>query len=448
MKPKNSKSNGQGDLFKSRLDQILNKKHPLFRLAGRIDWSYFEEEFGALFVEGHGRPALPVRLVVGLHYLKYTFNESDESVVERFLENPYWQYFCGLEFFHHELPLDPTSLVKWRNRIGVDGIEKLLGESIETGKRSKLITKMDLKRVNVDTTVQEKAVTFPTDAKLYQKARTALVKAAKERGIELRQSFTRLGKKAFKKQSNYRHARQMKGANKEMRKLKTYLGRVIRDIARKCQNPDNSLSELLSIANRVYKQKRTDEKKVYSLHAPEVECIAKGKAHKRYEFGCKVSVVSTSKNNWVVGVDALHGNPYDGHTLKGALDQASRLSGYRLEDVYVDRGYKGSQKTVPEANVCIARPSKKGLKRSELRWFKRRSAIEPVIGHMKSDNRMGRNFLSGKDGDRMNAMLAGCGFNMRKLLKALLRTVFKWLRLRKTDESFAKYYSNYKMMVA
>lgn len=447
MKSKNIKSNGQGDFFKSRLDQILNPKHPLFRLAGAIDWEYFEGELGALFVDGQGRPALPVRLVVGLHYLKHAFNESDESVVERFLENPYWQYFCGFEFFQHELPLEPTSLVKWRNRIGVDGIEKLLAETIATGKRGQLLKKSDFLRVNVDTTVQEKAVSFPTDAKLYHKARTALVKAAEERDIELRQSYSRLGKKALRKQASYSHARQTKRAKRELKKLRTYLGCVIRDIDRKCNKADNELLELISTATKIYKQKRTDKNKVYSLHAPEVECIAKGKAHKRYEFGCKVSVVSTSKSNWVVGVDALHGNPYDGHTLKGTLDQAERLTGYKVEEAYVDRGYKGSQKTAPETVVNIARNSKLGLSKAEWRWFKRRSAIEPVIGHMKSDNRMGRNFLSGEAGDRMNAMLAGCGFNLRKLIRAFLRALFRWLFLRKPTENKI-FYSNPKMMVA
>ena len=286
-----------------------------------------------------------------------------------------------------------------------------------------------MNRVNVDTTVQEKAVSFPTDSDLYQKARTMLVDEAKERGIRLRQSYKRVGKKAHRKQAKYRHARQMRRADRELRRLRTYLGRVIRDIERKCGKPDEALKEKLYLATRIYTQQRADKNKLYSLHAPEVECISKGKSHKKYEFGCKVSVVSTSKSNWIVGVDALHGNPYDGHTLKGALEQAERLAGMECAEAYVDKGYRGSSKDVPDRKVCFAK-SLKGLTRAVKRWFKRRSAIEPIIGHMKSDNRMGRNYLKGKIGDSLNAIFAGCGFNMRKLIRAFLCHVFRTLKMR------------------
>jgi IS5 family transposase len=207
------------DLFRSRLDQILNRKHPLFVLADQIDWDFFEREFGSLYVPNVGRPGLPIRLMVGLHYLKNAFDESDESVVDRFLENPYYQYFCGMEHFEHELPLDPTSLVKWRHRVGEEGMEKLLQETIETAKRGKLIKRVHLRRVNVDTTVQEKAIAFPTDARLYHKMRKALVRSAKERDIVLRQSYERLGKKALLQQGRYSHARQSKKAARETRRL-------------------------------------------------------------------------------------------------------------------------------------------------------------------------------------------------------------------------------------
>lgn len=426
MKPKKPKHQDQADLFRSRLDQILDRNHPLFVLANQIDWSVFDTKFGKLYAD-KGRPALSTRLMVGLHYLKHAFDESDESVVARLLENGYWMYFCGFEFFIHRLPLDPSSLVRWRKRIGPENMEQLLGETLETAKRGEHLTESHMERVNVDTTVQEKAVAFPTDARLYHRARVLLVKAAKDRGIPLRQSYLRLGKRALLMSSRYAHARQMRRAKREQKKLKNYLGRVYRNILRNCPEPDVKLAELLHLTQRLLTQKRNDKNKLYSLHAPEVECISKGKAHKKYEFGCKVSVATTSQDNWIVGVEALHNNPFDGHTLKGALKQIKRLVGWEAQSAYCDKGYKGNPKQLGNTAVHLANRRKKSMKPSEWRWFKRRSAIEPVIGHMKQDNRMDRNYLKGTDGDKMNAILAACGFNMRKLLRALLWLLFKEL---------------------
>ena len=426
MKPKKPQQQDQAELFRSRLDQILDRKHPLFVLANQIDWSVFDQKFGRLYAD-KGRPALPTRLMVGLHYLKHAFDESDESVVARLLENPYWQYFCGFEFFIHRLPLDPSSLVRWRKRIGPKNMEPLLGETLETAKRGEHLTESHMERVNVDTTVQEKAIAYPTDARLQHKSRVLLVKAAKKRGIPLRQSYLRLGKTALIMAGRYAHARQMRRAKAEQKKIKNYLGRVYRNILRNCPQPDEELAELLHLTKRLLTQKRNDKNKLYSLHAPEVECISKGKAHKKYEFGCKVSVATTSKDNWIVGVEALHGNPFDGHTLKGALRQIRRLVGWEAENAYVDKGYKGNPKQLGATNVHLANRRKKSMKPSEWRWFKRRSAIEPVIGHMKQDNRMDRNYLKGTDGDKMNAILAACGFNLRKLLRAFIWLLFKEL---------------------
>jgi len=426
MKPKEQVETGAMDLFQSRLDQILNTKHPLYRLSGEINWSYFEKSFGALYVPGKGRPGLPTRLLVGLHYLKHTYNVSDENVVEGFLENPYWQYFCGYEFFQHTLPLDPTSLVKWRKRIGKDGIEKLLKETIELGKRSKQIKANHGKRVNVDTTVQEKAISYPTDAKLYHHMREKLVKSAQEQGVELRQSYKRLSKQSLVMQGRYRHARQMKRANRELRKLKTYLGRVVRDIERKSEGlEDEQLGQKLSLANRLLLQQRDSKNKIYSLHAPEVECIGKGKVHKKYEFGCKVSVVTTSKGNWVLGVQALHGNPYDGHTLEGALAQAKTLSGFTPQEAYCDKGYRGI-KMIDDTKVILPKRAQKSESRSKRFWRKRRSAIEPIIGHLKADHRMNRNHYLGRAGDQINAILSGCGFNLKKVMHSFFLLKLKW----------------------
>jgi IS5 family transposase len=430
MKPKKPKQRDQGDLFRSRLDQMVDRQHPLYRLANQIDWTVFDKKFGSLYAE-KGRPAKSTRLLVGLHYLKHAFDESDESVVARLLENPYWQYFCGFEYFIHRLPIDPSSMTRWRKRIGPKEMELLLSETLETAKRQGHLTERHMERVNVDTTVQEKAIAYPTDARLYHKARVLLVKAAKDRGIALRQSYIRLGKRALILSSRYAHARQMRRAKREQKKLKNFLGRVYRNILRNCPEPDAELKELLAQAKRLLAQQRQDKNKLYSLHAPEVECIAKGKAHKKYEFGCKVSVVTTSRDNWVVGIEALHNNPFDGHTLKGALKQASRLVGWKPKNAYCDKGYKGNPKQIEETAIHLASRRKSSMKLSEWRWFRRRNAIEPVIGHMKEDHRMDRNYLKGTDGDKMNAILAACGFNLRKLLRAFIWLLFKELeRLR------------------
>src|SRR3990172_4263547 len=411
------------DMFRSRLDNILNRRHPLFVLAGKIDWTFFEKEFGVLYVERIGRPGLPIRLLVGLHYLKHMYRESDESVVEKFLENPYWQYFCGFEFFQHHFPLDPSTLVRWRKRVGPEGMEKLLKETIAAAQRGNLLRRSDVSRAIVDTTVQEKAIAFPTDARLYHKARRTLVRAAMREGIELRPSYELVGKKTFMRQGRYAHARQGKRAGRETRKLRVYLGRVIRDLQRKCPAPSPRLANLLGTAQRIFLQKREDSPKVYSMHAPETECISKGKAHKKYEFGCKVSVVSTAKKNWVIGIGALHGNPYDGHTLKGAIDKAQKLTGWKITDAFVDRGYRGAAKEIPDVNVHLSWKKNPAIRR----WMKRRAAIEPIISHLKFDNGMDRNHLKGKNGDRRNAILAGCGFNLRKLLRSFLAFIFRWL---------------------
>lgn len=423
MRPKKPpRQSKPGQLVKTKLSQILNPHHALVRLGQAINWSRFEKQFGPLYAARMGRPGLPTRLLVGLHYLKQLYDVGDETVVEEFVENPYWQYFCGCEDFQHEVPCHPTTLVKWRQRVGAEGVEKLLKETLDTARQGGVLREPELEQVNVDTTVQEKAIAFPTDARLYHKARRALVRAAKRLGLKLRQSYVRLSKRALAKQSRYVHAKQWRRARRETRKLRTYLGRVIRDIQRKCPQPLEELQRLLTIGQRIYDQQRTDKKKVYSVHAPEVECISKGKAHKRYEFGCKVPVVTTSKQGWVVGIDAVHGNPYDGHTLKPAIDQMERLTGVRPKQACVDRGFKGKANHPDDVEVYLS--GRRGLPRRLKALLRRRAAIEPVISHLKHDHRMERNHLLGTAGDRINAMLSGCGFNLRKLLRALARILF------------------------
>jgi IS5 family transposase len=436
MRPKDiSFEESHGELFRSSLEQILDKSHPLYVLANKIDWERFDKSFGELFAQKQGRPGLPTRLVVGLHYLKHAYNESDESVVARLLENPYWQYFCGFKQFQHRLPIDPSSMTRWRKRLGPEKIEALLTMTIHTAKEEKLLSERHLERVNVDTTVQEKAIAFPTDARLYYKARRALVRLARKMEINLRQSYEQVSKKAFLRQGRYAAARQYNRANKETRKLKTMLGRVIRDIQRKCPNAEDRLRKVLNIASSIFHQKRKDTNKVYSVHAPEVECIAKGKAHHKYEFGCKVSMVSSSKDNWILAIDAVHGNPYDGHTLKDSLTQVKKITGWQPLHAYCDKGYRGVSKDIPDTEVHLSGKKKKSMKASFWKWHARRSAIEPIFGHLKSDNRMERNHLQGKDGDRMNAILSGCGFNLRKLIRAFFLSFFQRLFGRYFDHS-------------
>jgi IS5 family transposase len=421
MRPPTDLEPAPHDSSRVRLALLVSHEHPLYRLAEAIDWESFEAELGPLYAEAVGRPGLPTRLMVGLHYLKYLFDESDESVVERWVENPYWQLFCGRTYFEHELPCHPTSLVKWRHRLGAAGVEKLLTETLSTAKREQALRDSEIKRVHVDTTVQEKAIAFPTDARLYHKARRALVRAARAARIALRQTYVRLGQQALARQGRYAQARQMKRARRETKRLRLFLGRVIRDIRRKCPKPASALKALLERSERILRQQRHDTRKLYSVHAPEVECIAKGKAHQPYEFGCKVAVVTTAKTSWVVGVEAAHENPYDGATLAPALKQVERVTQVRPEAAFVDRGFKGAAHH--PAGVAVYVSGRKRLTRTLKALLRRRSAIEPVIGHLKQEHGMQRNHLLGQEGDRINALLTGCGFNLRKLWRFFKESV-------------------------
>lgn len=421
------KSISQNKLFQPTLEPILDDKHPLYKLASSINWQAIEKELACCYSEDMGRPGNATRLMVGLHYLKHTYNESDESVIARWVENPYWQYFCGYEHMQHECPIHPTSMVKWRKRVGADRMEILLKETLSTAKRQRYIKPSDESSIIVDTTVQEKAIAHPTDARLYLKSIVRLVKLAKRRDIKLRQSYVRVSKKAVFSQSQYARAGQYKRAAKQTKKLKTYLGRLIRDILRKAAEPDEELAVMLERTSKIHSQKRDDNNKLYSLDAPEVECISKGKAHKRYEFGCKVSLSVTHKNNWITSSRAFHGNPYDGHTLSSTIERSEANTGVPVEAVYVDRGYRGHDYK-GGANIYKQDGRLRALSRAVVGKLKRRSAIEPMIGHLKTDNGMGRNYLKGEEGDRLNALLAAVGYNMRKLIAAYYYALVEFIR--------------------
>jgi len=407
-------------LFQADINKCVDPNHPLIVLSKEIDWSVFEEAFKEFYSDEMGRPAKMIRLLVGLHYLKHAFSESDESVVERWAENPYWQYFCGFESFQTTIPVVASNLSQWRKRVGPERIELLLKEAIETAKRKGLIKPADASRVNVDTTVQEKNITYPTDAKLCHKMREFLVREAKKRRIELRQTYARVSKRALVMQGRYRHAKQGKKAAREVRKIKRYLTRVVRDVIRKIDPRDEPMKERLFLASHLLCQRKDSKDKIYSIHEPHVECISKGKVHKKYEFGCKVGIVSSSRRNWILGIRAFHGRPYDGHTLTESLSQAERMTGFEIKNAYADKGYRGHDYTGP-TQVHVAGTDRGRLTRTERRARRRRSAVEPVISHAKHDNRMIRNFLRGVDGDKTNAILAAAGFNMRKLMGAVRR---------------------------
>jgi IS5 family transposase len=298
-------------------------------------------------------------------------------------------------------------------------MEHLLRGVLTTALSVKALKAEAIKRVTVDTTVQEKAIAFPTDARLYHKARRVLVRVAKREGIKLRQTYAKLSKHTLYQHSRYVIAQQMKRAARETRKLRHLLGRVIRDVQRKAPSapalrPSQRLQQVLNIAQRIFIQQKHDSPKLYCVHAPEVECIAKGKVHKKYEFGCKVSVVTTTDDNWIVGIQAHHGNPYDGETLKPAVEQVEHLTGIQPEQALVDRGFRGTQHHPDGLNVLVV--GYRQVTDDVKKLFHRRSAIEPVISHTKHDHRMLRNHLLGKIGDKINALLTACGFNLAKLV--------------------------------
>ena len=412
-------SRGGRDLFRERLDAIIDLQHPLVRLAGLVPWPDFDAAYGR-FYKPLGRPAKPTRLMVGLHYLKHTFNLSDEETVVRWVENPYWQYFCGFEFFQHTVPIDPSLMTRWRKRIGPEDMERVLKATVAMALDSGTVKPTSLERVTVDTTVQEKAIAHPTDSQLYLKALQSLVRQAKRAGVALRQSHTRLAKRAAAKAGRYAHARQTKRMARELKRLRTYLGRVYRDVGRKIAGDEaqqTRFAGLMGLVERLLAQKPKDRNKLYALHAPEVACIAKGKAHKRYEFGSKVGIAATNREGLFLAAKAFEGNPYDGHTLQATLDQAEAMTGVVIARVYADKGYRGHDYHGP-AHVMLS-GHKRGLTPTKKRELKRRTAIEPMIGHAKNDGRLGRNYLLGQIGDGINALLAAAGHNMRLILNAL-----------------------------
>jgi len=410
----------QGNLLETPILEFADRNHALIILAGKIDWASLEEIFAEVYSWKMGAPAKSVRLMVGLHFLKYMHNFSDESIIEHWVENPYWQYFCGEEYFQKKFPIHPTTMTKWRNRLKGRHLDKLLEETIATGLTLKVLTKRSFEHVNVDTTVMEKNVSFPTDGKLLYKSIQHINSFARDHGLKLKQTFERVGKERLLMIQRYAHSRKMKKSRRELRKLKTNLNQLIRMVTKQVKGKAaKSFAVIKETAERLLGQTRTTKNKIYSLHEPHVECISKGKAHKRYEFGCKVGFVTTSKEGFVLSAKAFHGNPYDGHTLNENLSHAEKIVEGKgaIKEAFADRGYRGHG-YAGETKVHIVKNIGK-QKQPLKKWMKRRSVVEADIGFMKRENRLGCNYLKGITGDQTNAAFAAIGKNMRILLREI-----------------------------
>ena len=444
------------DFFRSRLDQMIDLRHPLAVLAQRMPWQRIEAALAPalahknragtlvgdvdLFgpraqlvgagVSAAGRPRLSIRLMASLLYLKHAFNLSDEELVERWAENVIWQYFSGNEYYEPRPPCDATQIGRFRTAIGEAGVEELLKATIDTAVATKAVRPNEFERVIVDSTVQEKAIAFPTDSRLLEIARHKVVTAAKSAGIALKQTFAAEGKALRRRAGGYAHAKQYKRLRRVLKRQRTVLGIVLREVQRKIGTATTEsgatlhrLQTTMERAERIRTQQPKDKNKLYAMHAPEVECIAKGKTRQPYEFGVKASIAVTHRRGLIVGARTFPGNPYDGHILSAQLEQTSIL----LEDVgripkqvVVDLGYRGVDADNPGVEI-IHRGRFKSMTNLQRRWLKRRQAIEPAIGHLKADHRMNRCWLAGTLGDALHTVLCAAGYNLRWLLRAIAR---------------------------
>jgi len=437
------------DFFRARLDQMIDLRHPLAVLAQRMPWSQIEAALAPLFahkdragrvvedsdlfgptsavagagVSARGRPRLPIRLMVALLYLKHAYNESDESVVQRWSQDVYFQFFSGMQYFEPRLPCDDSQIGRFRRVLGEAGVEQLLKTTIEAAVGMGAVKPAEFERVIVDTTVQEKAVAHPSDSRLLEVARAKIAQLATRAGIKLKQSYAAEAKQLRRRAGGYAHARQFKRLRSVLRRQRVILGRLLRDVQRKLNDDIRAkLSPWLERAWRIHSQRPHDKQKLYALHAPEVECIGKGKARQPFEFGVKVSMAVTHKQGLIVGARSFPGNPYDGHTLASQIEQTTVLLqdiGVKPMTAVVDLGYRGVDHLVPLQ--IVHRGRYKTMSTQQRQWLKRRQAIEPTIGHTKHDHGMRRCWLKGSEGDALHAVLCAAGFNIRWLLRAIAR---------------------------
>jgi IS5 family transposase len=418
----------QRHLFLPNLSEFINPKHELYLLAEKIDWNVFESEFAPLYASV-GQPAKPIRLMVGLLILKQLYDLGDETVMKEWVSNPYFQYFCGAVVFHWKFPCDPSDLVHFRHRIGGEGVEQILAVSIVLHGAS--VLKED---ISIDTTVQEKNITYPTDTKLAVKIIKQCRQMAEKEGVRWRQSYKFVVKDLLKK-ANAKSSKKAKEKKKARRKLKTIASRMVREVKRKLSVESLARNEeKIAVYEKVLSQKKEDKDKIYALHAPEVSCIAKGKEHKKYEFGSKVAFAVSQKSNVMMAAVSFRGNPNDNKTIGKALEQQVRMTGVRAKKAYTDRGCKSQRIGETEIVSPSNGKGKTSAEKTRLRKsFRRRAAIEPDIGHLKSEYGLGRNYLKGEVGDEINAMLAASAFNfkswMRKAIAQLIFVINYWRKL-------------------
>ena len=432
MRPTTPDTTEQRDMFRETLEAILNPRHELLELARRIDWERIEAVCGETFVPDVGRPGLPTRLMAGLRILKHVRGLSDEDLTEGWVENGCWQAFCGERFFQRKAPFDRSSMTRWRQRMGAERLEVLLAETLRIAQESGAAKPREMERVTVDATVQTKAVAHPTDGHLMLRAVERLGALARRHGVTLRQSFTRVAHRARREASRLLYTRGHKQGLRHLRKLRTCLGRLIRDIGRKIVGDpalEAAFATPLERARRIHDQQPGDTGKLHAFHAPEVERIGKGKARARYAFGVKTSIATTNARcaggQFVLGALTLPGNPCDGHSLGRQLEQVERLLARPVRRACVDRGYRGHGVRRDGLDVVVSHT--RGIASPTIRReMRRRNAVEPVIGHMKGDGLLERNHLAGPEGDATNAILCAAGHNFRLLLawfRALLALI-------------------------
>lgn len=423
----------QSELFRPMLADFIDNKHELVLLSEKIDWNYFEKEFSVLYSKT-GNPSHPIRFMVGCLLLKHLYNLGDETLGKAWIMNPYMQYFCGRVFFEHNLPCDPSNFVHFRKRIGEYGIEKIFAYSV-TMHDAKMITS---NFVLSDTTVQENNTTFPTDAKLCKKVIDYCNKIAKKEGIKQRQRYTKVSKQLVRDTYNGKHPKRAKKAKKSQKHIKVIASRLIRELERNFSEQQQGFyKNTLALYTRVVNQKRTDKDKIYSIHKPFTRCIAKGKAHKQYEFGNKVGLITTANKGKkiITAISAFLQTPYDGHTIEPLLEQIENNQQKLPKELVYDRGGRGKTE-IKGVKIAIPSTPKKTdtayQKQSKRKKFRTRAAIEPIIGHLKTDFRLAQNYFLGETGPQINALLAATAWNLKKMMEILKQEInFYFSQLKK-----------------
>jgi len=359
-----------------------------------------------------------------LMILQHMFNVSDERVVEYWIENPYWQAFCGYDFFQWQFPIHPTSLTRWRQRIGAKGVEKILQISVSVAVKTKTVAPQELTKTIVDTTVMPKAIAHPVDAKLIQRSIERIVRAAQAMGIRLKRTYSRVSFWTLKEYLRLMHGKKVRKAKRPLKKLKRYLTKLLKDLDPHLEHCSQKLLRESVIGAKLLLQSREDKNKIYSCHEPFVSCIAKGKAHKPYEFGAKACLVVTEKSGLALSMTTHRGNPYDGHLLAESKRDAEKNANVVIGRMLVDRGFRGHEVTDAQVLISYTRGLPRGLKRA----LKRRQAIEPWIGHMKQDGMLNRCHLKGSVGDQIHATLVAVAHNFRLILRKLRLFCVEFLR--------------------